>query len=589
MRRRSTMLTATVGAALLVLTACGGGGDPTTDSGEKRDFQDSESSIAKDPDRKGPAPEIEGAKTGGTITVYFPGDPGPDSLDPAEGWSVTGNSIQQALTNRSLTQFARDPETGKMLLVPDLAVDLGTPNKDFTEWTFQLRDDATWETGDPVTAEEVAFGITRTLDSGALPGPGTAYSTPYFEGGTEYGGPYSDPDTEYDGITWDNDANTVTIKMSQPFPDMDYWGSFMAVGPAPLGNAADPPDYGRRPLSTGPYKIESFQPNDELVLVKNDQWDPASDPARHQYADGWVLKYNQDQAQVDEIMLSGNTDSQTAISDSVGSDNYTRANSELGDRLVQQSTQCFTALAPDYEQITDIEVRKAIAYAYPYESNWLAIGELPGVTRVPANSIMPPGMVGKPDYYPDGEQFTFNPTKSKELLAEAGYEPGEYELTLAYYEPDDLAVAGYNQVKKGYEEGGFKVRGIPIQDSPFDLYADPDNRVNKELNLRHVNWCSDWPSALTMLAPLVATGAEYNFARFSEQSVDDEIVRIQTLPLDEQADAWGALDEKIGTEYLPIIPTAYVNDLYVFGEKIGNPTGDGALGAPNFKDLYVAD
>jgi peptide/nickel transport system substrate-binding protein len=588
MRRRSTMLTATVGAALLVLTACGGG-DPTSDDGEKRDFQDSESAIAKDPDRQGPAPEIEGAKTGGTITVYFPGDPGPDSLDPAEGWSVTGNSIQQALTNRSLTQFARDPETGKMLLVPDLAVDLGTPNKDFTEWTFQLRDDATWETGDPVTAEEVAFGITRTLDAEALPGPGTSYSTPYFEGGTEYGGPYSDPDTEYDGITWDNDANTVTIKMAQPFPDMDYWGSFMAVGPAPLGKAAAPPDYGRRPLSTGPYKIESFRPNDELVLVKNDQWDPASDPARHQYADGWVLKYNQDQAQVDEIMLSGNTDSQTAISDSIGSDNYTRANSELGDRLVQQSTQCFTALAPDYEQITDIEVRKAIAYAYPYESNWLAIGELPGVTRVPANSIMPPGMVGKPDYYPDGEQFTFNPTKSKELLAEAGYEPGEYELTLAYYEPDDLAVAGYNQVKKGYEEGGFKVRGIPIQDSPFDLYADPDNRINKELNLRHVNWCSDWPSALTMLAPLVATGAEYNFARFSEQSVDDEIVRIQTLPLDEQADAWGALDEKIGTEYLPIIPTAYVNDLYVFGDKIGNPTGDGALGAPNFKDLYVAD
>ena len=72
---------------------------------------------------------------------------------------MTGNSIQQALTNRSLTQFAPDPETGEMVLVPDLAVDLGQSNEDYTEWTFQLRDDATWETGDPVTAEEVAFGI----------------------------------------------------------------------------------------------------------------------------------------------------------------------------------------------------------------------------------------------------------------------------------------------------------------------------------------------------------------------------------------------------------------------------------------------
>ena len=538
--RSNVLLGATTAAALIGLAACGGGGDEGGGGGEERNFEESDFGVVKDRDRQGPAPEIEGAQTGGTVTVYFPGDPGPDSLDPAEGWSVTGNSIQQALTNRSLTQFARDPESGEMVLVPDLAVDLGQSNEDYTEWTFQLRDDATWETGDPVTAEEVAFGITRTLDATTLPGPGTAYSTPYFLGGEDYQGPYTDKGKAYDGVTFDNDANTVTIKMSKPFPDMDYWGSFMAMGPAPLGDAADPPDYGRHPLSTGPYKIESFIPNEELVLVKNDQWDPASDPARHQYVDRWELLYNQDQAQVDEIMLSGNTKSRTSISDSLGSDNYTRANEELGDRLYQQSTQCITALAPDYEQITDINVRKAIAYAYPYESNWLAIGEVPGVTRVPANSIMPPGMAGKrADYFADGEQFTFNPEKSKELLAEAGYEPGEYELTVAYYEPDSLAINGFNQVKKGYEEGGFKVRGIPIQDSPFDLYADPDNRINKELNMRHVNWCSDWPSGLTMFLPIFYTDAEYNFARFSEPAVDEEIDRIQTLPLEDQPDGLG--------------------------------------------------
>ncbi len=36
-----------------------------------------------------------------------------------------------------------------MELVPDLATDLGTPNEDFTEWTFTIRDDATWENGEP--------------------------------------------------------------------------------------------------------------------------------------------------------------------------------------------------------------------------------------------------------------------------------------------------------------------------------------------------------------------------------------------------------------------------------------------------------
>jgi peptide/nickel transport system substrate-binding protein len=62
---------------------------------------------------------------------------------------------------------------------------------------------------------------------------------------------------------------------------------------------------------------------------------------------------------------------------------------------------------------------------------------------------------------------------------------------------------------------------------------------------------------------------------------------INEMPLEEQADAWGALDEKIMTEYFPIIPTAFRNELFVFGTKIGNPTGDGSLGAPNYKDLYV--
>ena len=74
---------------------------------------------------------------------------------------------------------------------------------------------------------------------------------------------------------------------------------------------------------------------------------------------------------------------------------------------------------------------------------------------------------------------------------------------------------------------------------------------------------------------------------FSEPAIDDEMDDIPTMPLEEQADAWGALDEKIVTEYFPIIPTAFRNDLFVFGAKIGNPTGDGCLGAPNYKDLYV--
>jgi peptide/nickel transport system substrate-binding protein len=590
--RRSKPLAVIAGAALLTLAACGGdSGDSDNPVGD-RSFTNAASDIAKDPDRAAPAAEVDGAQTGGTITVYLPGDPGPNSLDPTEGWSVTGNSIQQALTSRSLTQYARDPKTGDMILVPDLATDLGTPNDDFTEWTFTIRDDAKWEDGTVITPEQVAWGITRSMDSTTFPGgPGTEYSQTYFSGAGEYKGPYTDKGKKWDGISFDNDAGTVTIKMAKPFPDMDYWGAFMAMGPAPLGNASQPPDYGQHIMSNGPYKVESFRPNEELVLVKNDQWDPNTDPARHQYADKWIFKFNQDQDKVDQIMLSDNTESQTAVTAAIGSNNYERANSELGDRLIQQSAQCTSFLAPDYTKITDINVRKALAYAYPYDAVWLASGEVPGVTRVPANSIMPPGMAGKHEYFADGEQFTFNPDKSKELLKEAGYEPGEYKIEMVYYEPDPLAVAAQKQLVQGFEEGGFTVvnGGYPVQVSPYDIWLNPDDKTNKKLNLRGVNWCSDWPSALTMLPPLVKTGATYNTEHFSEPDVDQTISDIPNMPLDEQADAWGALDEKIGTEYFPIIPTAFRNDLYAFGSKIGNGVGDGSIGAPDYKDIFVTE
>jgi peptide/nickel transport system substrate-binding protein len=582
--RRSKPLAVVACAALLTLAACGGS-DSGSKTGAERSYA-GQAAAGKDENRAAPAADIDGATKGGTITVYLPGDPGPDSMDPSDGWSVTGNSIQQALTNRSLTQYARDPKTGEMTLVPDLATDLGTPNADFTEWKFTIRDDAKWEDGKTITPEEIAWGIQRSMDSDSFPaGPGTEYSQTYFSGAGKYKGPYTDKGKKWDGVTVD--GQDITIKMAKTFPDMDYWGAFMAMGPVPLGKASNPPDYGKNIMSNGPYKVEEFRPNEELTLVKNDQWDPNTDPARHQYADKWVFKFNQDQAKVDQIMLSDNTQSQTSLSNALGSNNYERANTELGDRLVQQSSQCTSFLAPDYTKITDINVRKAIAYAYPYEDIWLATGEVPGVTRVPANSIMPPGQAGKHDYFADGEQFTYNPEKAKELLKKAGYADGEFKLTMIYYEVDPLAVAGQKVLVKGMKEAGFTVKGIPVQDSPYNIWLNPDDKLNKTLNLRGVNWCSDWPSGLTMLPPLIKTGAAYNTAQFSEKSVDDQINKIPSMPLEDQADAWGALDEKVGTEYFPIIPTAFRNDLYVFGTKIGNGVGDGALGAPDYKDIYV--
>ena len=77
---------------------------------------------------------------------------------------------------------------------------------------------------------------------------------------TDYEGPYTgkDPKCEdWDGISVD--GQDITITMAMPFPDMDYWGAFMAMGPAPLGNASKPPNYGNKPLVQRPLQGRELQ------------------------------------------------------------------------------------------------------------------------------------------------------------------------------------------------------------------------------------------------------------------------------------------------------------------------------------------
>ena len=238
-RKKALVAAASVAALTLGLAACGGSSDDDDKGGKPSGgFSEGASSAKdKDPTATGPAPEVEGAKTGGEITVLAPDpDDGPTDLDPASLWSVTANSIAQDLLFRSLTQFRRDAETGQYVLVPDLATDLGTPNDDFTEWRFTLKDGIKWENGDPVTADEVAFGIKRSFDEETFPtGPGTAYSNPYFLGGTDYTGPYTGG-ADFPAVTVE--GNDIVLKMAKPFSEMDYYGIFPAIGPVPLDAVA---------------------------------------------------------------------------------------------------------------------------------------------------------------------------------------------------------------------------------------------------------------------------------------------------------------------------------------------------------------
>jgi peptide/nickel transport system substrate-binding protein len=564
-------------AAALALTACGGG-----DHGSPQGGTVPAGAKAFDPHRHGPAAPVKGAAKGGTVTVvtsadvghFGPGQEPAETMDPTGSYFLDVSSILSGLVTRSLTQYVYDPRSGSVVLVPDIATDLGTPNADFTQWTFTVREGVRFEDGSTVTADDVAFGIKRSLDRTDFP-DSASYSNDYFLAGHSYKGPYLSGD-DYAGVVVD--GNTLTIKMARPFPDMPYWAAFPAIGPIPqLGS--DPATYWRHPMATGPYKFGKYVPGKSLTLVRNDQWGPATDPGRHDYPDRYVFRFHQNPGRSEATMLGNSIRGRTMLSyDNVSPAN--RAKAQQMGRLTTGPASCTFMLWPDNRKITDIRVREALGYAFPYGA-WVTLGGgVLGVTDLPGASLLPPKFPGRQDYTVlDAQPGETNPHKARMLLRRAGYAPGHYPITFAY-----TSRARKNRLVKSLHAAGFATHAIHTTTRSFGTVQ---NDPHAPINVRFGGWCSDWTSGGAWFPPLIASDGDANFAYFSNSSVDSAIDRIARLPLDQQPAAWGSLDKEVMTRYYPGVVTAYSSAQLVHGVSIGGMNIDPLLGMPTWKDIYV--
>jgi peptide/nickel transport system substrate-binding protein len=537
----------------------------------------------------GPAPAIPGALRGGTLTVLS-GHPYTPSLDPSDNYYTDAVSIASDLLIRSLTQYVYDPGTKSMRLVPDLATDLGRHNRDYTTWTFTLRRGIRFQNGQPVTPQDVKFGIERSFDRTTFP-DGAPYSNQYFLHGDTYQGPYRTPGP-YPGVQVHGD--TLVLKMSQPFPDLPYWASFPAISPIPPGRASDPATYKNHPWATGPYKIQNYSPGRSMVLVRNPQWDPATDPGRHQYVDKLVFDFT---TPIDDgltqRLLSDVGSAQTTILDgNLPSADYQRFKATAPDRLVLGSLPCTGLMFPDTRKITDVRVRRALAYAYPYRAAWRARGKIPGVTAKLAASSMPPGIPGRVAYTPlPGGRPSTNPVKARTLLEEAG--ALEFPIRFPYMVDVPEEVRWKTIMQRALTEAGFRAVPVPRRAATYgpNVLFNPDAKVNE----RQVGWCADWPSAGLWVQQVFGSpqsqtasgGQNSNLEQFSNHAVDARIKATELLPLAKQPEAWNALDRSIERKYLPVIPVGYAGVAYARGSKVHNDAIDSVLGMPTFKNIWL--
>lgn len=323
-----------------------------------------------------------------SITIGIPQDL--DSLDPH---TAVAAGTKEVLFNIFEGLVKPDSEGN---LVPAVASEV-IPGEDGKVYTFTLREGVVFHDGSVVTVEDVKYSLERCAD-------------------TSNGDPLVPAFSNIESIETPDDA-TIIVTLKEP--DTDFL-AYMTTAIIPASNASPETD----PIGTGPYKYVSWTPQEEVILVRNDDY--WGTPA---HIANITIKIIADTDAIITSLNAGSIDFYARLSSAQVeqlSDNFEIYEGTMN--LVQA-----LYLNNDEAPFDDVRVRQALCYAIdPQEIMDLIFdgkGTELGSSMFPAFS----------KYYMEELNHTYDQDidKAKELLADAGYPDGfSFTITVpSNYQP----------------------------------------------------------------------------------------------------------------------------------------------------------
>ena len=578
--KRKTVVRATAIAltAAVAVAGCSAGGQNTGGPAGPK-VADSSSAVDKDGSQsKGPAADVAGSRKGGNINAIFRQDSA--HWDPAMTNSSPDSTLQEMLYRRLTMYKITD---GKTMLVGDLATNAGETTDGGKTWKFTLKDGVKYSDGSPISTKDIKYAVSRSFE--AKFAQGFTYLQTWLADSDEYTkvypGVYTAGKQLGDDMVETPDDKTIIFKFKKIRADLPY---VVALGTAvPIPEAKDKKDAQDQDaaaiaaICSGPYKMSAHDIDKSSKLVKNDAWDPATDPIRHQMPDTFSFEYGPQIAAVTDRLSASAGDDKNSVGQYSAVDPARIAQVMNDPKLKQQVVDTPTTQTNVYSinttRVTDINVRKALLTAFPKEAARLTQGG-PSYGDF-ATSLGSPSLVGwskfdipgVTDVDPKGD-----PEKAKKMLADAG--KSGYSITLGYTstpasEKEALAVTD------GLEKAGFKVVKQPMQSKTF---LNAREKLDNGLDLYWYAWAPDWVGGATVYGELydgrkVRDGSPNN-SHFSDPAVNAELDRISTIvDANEQGKAYNALDKKI-LEQVPAIPYVYQRRQLMAGTNVGGLAAD---------------
>lgn len=519
-------------------------------------------------------PALGDTTQGGNLTILTSGTE--VDMDPAKSQSLAITSL--GLVERRLTTWKIEPNAEPQV-VPDLATDTGTPSDDGKTWTFTLKDGLTFEDGTPITSADIKYGVERSFAT-ELSG-GLSYHKGLLEGGDSYQGPFDGK--ELDSIETPDDK-TLIFHLAEPFGDWPWIVSMPAFTPVPK-DKDNPQEYGKDPVASGPYKVETNTPGTEMVLTRNDQWKQDSDEVRTAGPDTITFKMSQDPTVAAQALISDSGDAATSFgADFIPAAQLAQAqsNPSAKSRLVTSGEGALEYLAINTERITDVDVRKALNYAIDKNAVRIASGgEISGTF---ASTLITPGIPGREEYNLYDAPDSGDVDKAKELLN--GKDVGDLILLT---KNDPIFSAQAQAIEQSLSKVGIKVT-INAEDSTS--YSADATQGDGDYDLVLSSWQPDYPSAYGNIQPLFDSSqignGNYNLAHYSNPDVDAMIQdAARTVDPEAAQKLWVEVDKKIMAD-APVVPLIYTKNSFMYGSKVQNFIIGSFPAYPNYLKVSLA-
>lgn len=321
-------------------------------------------------------------------------------------------------------------------------------SEDGLVWTFHLRPNVKFHDGEPMNAEAVKMSLEAAAD----------------HGGASF-------------IWWMLDSVevvddlTVNINLTVAAP-VDLMASSLyaawIVSPKALEAAAADEAYFEAGIEagTGPYMLESYTPDQEVVFTRFDD-----------YWGGWT------EGQYDKVVVSIVPEATTRQQMLEGGE------VDLATALPVENLDAFEN-NPDYTvykepsfynyvgyfntlraPLDNPKVRQALSYAIPYD-DIIKIGAKGLGTQ--SRGPVPAGIW---PWSPDVKQYTYDLDKARDLLKEAGYENGGFSLRLTYSAENATQEAFAPLIKDSFAQIGVDVtiQAIAFNQQWEEAKSDPAN------------------------------------------------------------------------------------------------------------------